>query len=116
MTTSAIRRGDIYLVSLDPVIGSEEGKTRPCVIIQNNIANTNSPVTIIACVTSKPRKKKYPQDVYVSATETGLDRDSIVLLNQIRTVDKRRLIRKIGTIPHYKLQAIDEALRISLHL
>lgn len=104
------------MVSLEPVIGSETGKTRPCVVIQNDIGNTYSPVTIVACITSKTRKKRYPVNVHVSAADTGLTQDSIVLLNQIRTVDKRRLIKKIGRIPASKMHEIDQALKISLDL
>ena len=118
LTIQVIRRGDIFRVTLDPVKGSEQGKTRPCVVIQNNIGNDRSPVTIIACITSaKGGEKNYPFTVPIRASKaTGLDVDSIVLLNQIRTVDKGRLIRKIGQIPKTKMQEVDQALMISLAL
>jgi len=114
LATNVVRRGDIFLVSLDPVRGSEQGKTRPCVVIQNDVGNDHSPVTIIACITSNLGRKEYPTNVCISAHETGLDCDSVVLLNQIRTVDKTRLLRRIGRVPDYKLIEIDEALKISL--
>lgn len=104
------------MVQLDPVRGSEQGKTRPCVVIQNDVGNEHSPVTIIACMTSNVGRKEYPTNVYTSALETGLNCDSVVLLNQIRTVDKTRLRRKIGEIPESKMLEIDEALKISLGL
>lgn len=104
------------MVNLDPVKGSEQGKTRPSVVIQNDIGNDSSPVTIIACITSKPKSKLYPTNVHISAQETGLQCDSIVLLNQIRTVDKTRLIKKIGIVPNDKMLEINEALKISLGL
>jgi mRNA interferase MazF len=113
---NVISRGDIYFVKLDPVEGAEIGKTRPCVIIQNDVGNANSPVTIIACITSTLRDKKYPHDVDVTARETGLPYDSRVLLNQIRTISKTRLGDKMGTIPDYRMREIDQALRVSLDL
>lgn len=116
MTKIAICRGDIFLVSLDPVKGSEQGKTRPCVVIQNDLGNQFSPVTIIACITSKIDRKAYPTNVFITAKETGLDHDSIVVLNQIRTVDKSRLIKKLGSIPEAKMLEVDAALKISLDL
>ncbi len=116
MTKNAIRRGDIFLVDLDPVKGSEQGKTRPCVVIQNDLGNQYSPVTIIACITSKLNRRVYPTNVFVAAKETGLDYDSLVILNQIRTVDKRRLIKKLGSIPEAKMLEVDAALKISLGL
>jgi mRNA interferase MazF len=109
-------RGDIYEVDLDPVKGSEQGKKRPCVIIQNDFGNTYSPVTIVACITSKLDRRRYPTNVFVTAEETGLRYDSLVLLNQIRTVDKTRLTTKKGIIPPSKMLEIDAALKISLAL
>ena len=105
-----MRRGEIYLVDLEPVKGSEQGKTRPCVIIQNDYGNTHSPVTIIACITSNLDRRGYPTNVFIATRETGLDFDSVVLLNQIRTVDKTRLKRKIGEISPAKMLEVDEAL------
>jgi mRNA interferase MazF len=102
LTKSAICRGDVFLVNLDPVIGSEQGKTRPCVIIQNDLGNEYSPVTIIACITSTMSRKAFPTNVFI--------------LNQVRTVDKTRLIRKLGSVPQIKMLEVDVALRISLNL
>ena len=109
-------RGDIFLVDLNPVKGSEQGGTRPCVIIQNNLGNKHSSVTIIACITSNLARKDYPTNVFVSAKEAGLDYDSLVMLNQIRTVDQTRLIKKLGVIPEAKMLEVDIALTISLDL
>jgi mRNA interferase MazF len=111
-----ICRGDIFRVCLDPVVGSEQGKTRPCVVIQNDLGNKNSPVTIIACITSNLTRKDRPDNVFVTAKETGLVCDSLVMLNQIRTVDKTRLIKKLGVIPEAKMLEVDIALTISLDL
>ena len=111
-----INRGDIFLVPLDPVVGAETSKTRPCVIIQNDIGNATSPVTIVACITGNISRRKYPTNVFITAVETGLDKDSVVLCNQIRTVDKARLGRKIGEVPEPKMLQIDSALRVSLDI
>jgi len=101
---------------LNPIKGSEQGGTRPCVIIQNNLGNKHSSVTIIACITSSNLEhKNYPTNVFVTAKETGLDHDSIVMLNQLRTNAKTRLIKKIGTISETKMLEIDLALKISLY-
>ena len=116
LTKNAICRGDIFLVDLDPVLGSEQGKTRPCVIIQNDLGNQYSPVTIIACITSTVSRRAYPTNVFVTAKETGLDHDSVVILNHIRSVDKTRLIKKLGAVPQAKMLEVDAALRISLNL
>jgi mRNA interferase MazF len=112
----AMRRGDIFWADLDPVRGSEQGKIRPVLIIQNDVGNENSPVTIIACITSNLARKGYPTNVFISANETGLTSDSVVLLNQIRTVDKTRLTRKIGHVPDHRMLEVDEALKISIDL
>jgi mRNA interferase MazF len=113
---NAMRRGDIFWANLDPVKGSEQGKTRPVLIIQNNIGNENSPVTIIACITTNLKRKDYPTNVFISAKETGLTSDSVILLNQIRTVDKTRLTRKVGHVPDYRMREVNEALKISLDI
>ena len=92
---SKIRRGDIYYADLSPVVGSEQGGLRPVLIIQNNIGNRFSPTVIIAAITSKISKPKIQTHVAVSKSKNGLEKDSVVLLEQIRTIDKRRLQRKI---------------------
>ncbi|MBI2583916.1 MAG: type II toxin-antitoxin system PemK/MazF family toxin [Candidatus Aenigmarchaeota archaeon] len=109
-----IRRGDIFLVNLDPVIGSEQGKTRPAVVIQNDIGNRYSPVTIVAAMTSRIFEKEFPTNVFVPKEESGLSEDSTILLNQIRTVDTKRLVRKIGRLSRKKMKEVDEAIKISL--
>jgi mRNA interferase MazF len=112
----AIRRGDIFSVILDPTVGKEIAKTRPCVIIQNDIGNKYSPVTIVACITSNLKRAGYPTSVFIAASETELSLDSVILLNQIRTVDKIRLEQKIGRVPPYKMKEVDEAIELSLDL
>ncbi len=110
------RRGDVWLADLDPVIGSEQGKTRPVVIIQNDVANEYSPVVIVAAVTTALGPKQYPTEVRVRAPEGGLKKDSAVLLNQIRTIDKRRMIERWGTLGPETIKRLDEALKVSLGL
>ncbi len=110
-----IRRGEIYLVDFGQTVGSEIRKTRPAVIIQNDVGNRYSPLTIVAPVTSrKLGQKKYPTEVWIDANESGLDRDSKVLLNQIRTVDRARVSRRLGALSPDKMREVDEAIRISL--
>lgn len=109
-------RGSVWLANLVPVIGSEQGKTRPVVIIQNDVANEYSPVVIVAAISTALDAKEYPTEVRVSAPEGGLKRDSVILLNQIRTVDKRRLTERWGKLERETMERVDEALRISLGL
>lgn len=112
-----IIRGDLVYVNLELIIGSEAGKKRPCVIIQNNIGNKYSPVTIVAIITSqKEISKKYPVDVWIDKGEGELNYASIVQCDQIRTIDKRRIIKKIGHLSDSVIQEIDEAIKISLEL
>ena len=113
---TAVRRGDIFWADLDPVKGSEQGKTRPVLIIQNDVGNERSPVTIIACITSNLTRKDYPTNVCILVKDTRLESDSVVLLNQIRTIDKTRLKSKTGQVPVHKMLEVDEALKISLNL
>lgn len=110
------RRGDVWLANLDPVIGSEQGKTRPVVIIQNDVANEYSPVVIVAAITAVVGPKEYPTEVRVGAQEGGLKKDSVILLNQIRTIDKRRLIERWGRLTEETIRKLDDALKISLGL
>jgi len=116
LTKTAIHRGDIFWADLDPVQGSEQGKTRPVLIIQNNLANERSPTTIVACITSNLARKDFPTNVCILAKETGLASDSVVLLNQMRAIDKTRLKSKIGHVPPHRMLEVDEAIRISLDL
>lgn len=108
------RRGDIYLINFDPTIGHEIKKTRPALVIQNDIANQYSPITIVAAITSKLSSLPYPTEVNISANDSGLPLDSSVLLNQIRSVDHRRLIKRIGRVSTGIMQQVDQAIQISL--
>jgi len=110
-----IKRGYIILVNLDPVIGREQGKIRPALIIQNDIGNKYSPTTIIAPITSKVFSKEFPTNVQVTR-DSGLDCDSTILLNQIRTIDKARIIRKIGKLNANLMRKVDLAIKVSLDL
>jgi mRNA interferase MazF len=112
------RRGDIILVDLEPVRGSEQGRVRPCIIVQNDIANKFSPVTNIIPVTdAKNVKKWYPCLVNLKKDESGLEKDSVAQCNQIRTIDaERRIIKQIGHISGQKMKEIDRALKIQLAL
>ena len=92
------KRGDVYLVSFDPTRGAEIRKTRPALILQNDIANEHSDVTIVAAITSQFDDRLYPTEVLIKATEGGLASNSVALLNQIRSIDKRRLIKRLGLI------------------
>jgi len=111
------RRGEIYLVEFDPARGHEIQKTRPAIIIQNDLGNRYSPVTIVAAITSKLSAKPYPVEVIVSPTKgNGLSMRSAVELSQLRSVDRERLVRRLGTLDAPTLRKVDEALRISLGL
>ncbi|HHY75313.1 MAG TPA: type II toxin-antitoxin system PemK/MazF family toxin [Firmicutes bacterium] len=109
-------RGDIYFADLSPVIGSEQGGFRPVLIIQNDIGNKYSPTVIIAAITSQIQKARLPTHVELSSRDSGLDRDSVVLLEQLRTIDKRRLKRRVSRISDDLMRKVDEALAISLGL
>ncbi|EYE88854.1 growth inhibitor PemK [Fervidicella metallireducens AeB] len=111
-----VKRGDIFYADLSPVIGSEQGGIRPVLIIQNDIGNKYSPTVIIAAITSQINKAKLPTHVEISSEEYGLNKDSVILLEQIRTIDKRRLKDKIGHINNELMLAVDEALMISIGL
>ena len=110
------RRGAVYLVDFDPVRGSELGKTRPAVVLQNDIANRWSSVTIVAGITSKVGAKLYPSEVLLKAGEGGLTVDSCVQLNQVRTVDKTRLVRRLGSLTPSTVQLVERALKVSFGL
>jgi len=110
------RRGDVYLVNFDPTIGAEVKKTRPAVVIQNDIGNRWSPITIVAAMTSRFEEPLYPTEVLVKASEGGLAVDSVVLLNQLRSVDKARLVRRLGALKSQTVREVDRALLLSLGL
>jgi mRNA interferase MazF len=109
-----VKRGDIYYADLSPVIGSEQGGVRPVLIIQNDIGNKYSPTVIITAITSQINKAKLPTHVEISSEEYGLNKDSVILLEQIRTIDKRRLKDRIGHINDELMVQVDQALMISL--
>lgn len=111
-----IKRGDIALVNLEPIKGSEQGGIRPCLIIQNNQGNKYSPLTIIAPLTSKVFTKEFPTNVFILKEDSGLNKDSTILLNQIRTIDKSRITKKISTLSIEIMNKADLAIRISLAL
>ena len=116
MTTMLVKRGDIFYADLSPVIGSEQGGIRPVIIMQNDIGNRYSPTVIVAAITSQINKAKLPTHVEISSEEYGLNRDSVVLLEQIRTLDKRRLKEKIGHMTDSDMEKVNKALLISLSL
>ena len=109
-----IKRGDIFLANLEPTKGSEQGGIRPILIIQNDISNKHSPVTIISAITSKIFEKEYSTNIFISKDESGLDKDSTIMLNQIRTIDNSRLIRKIGSLDNFTMNKVDRSIKVSL--
>ena len=111
-----LRRGEVVLVNFDPTVGSEIKKTRPALILQNDIANRHSPVTIVAVISSQIDATVYPTEVLVLPPEGGMGKPSLVLLNQIRTIDKQRVIKKLGKLKPIAMAKIDAALQISLGL
>jgi len=110
------RRGDIYLVSFDPAVGTEIQKTRPALVIQNDIGNQYSPITVVAAITSKFDLPPYPTEVVMESKESGLSRTSAVLLNQIRSVDRQRLIKRMGKASPEVMGRVARAIQISLGL
>ncbi|APC42178.1 MULTISPECIES: type II toxin-antitoxin system PemK/MazF family toxin [Clostridium] len=114
--TTIVKRGDIFYADLSPVVGSEQGGIRPVIILQNDIGNKYSPTIIIAAITSQINKAKLPTHVEISSEEYGLNKDSVVLLEQIRTLDKKRLKEKIGHMTDGDMKKVDTALLISVGL
>ncbi len=111
-----VKRGEVYFADLNPVVGSEQGGQRPILIVQNDVGNRYSPTVICAAITAKISKAKLPTHVEVPKDEVGLLKDSVILLEQIRTIDKRRLIQKIGALPSELMNDVDRGLMISLGL
>ena len=109
-----IKRGELFYANLSPVVGSEQGGLCPVLIVQNDIGNKYSPTVIVAAITSKINKAKIPTHIELSATTYGLEKDSVVLLEQIRTLDKSRLEKKIGALDYKTMQNVNQALLISL--
>lgn len=111
-----VKRGDVYFADLSPVVGSEQGGVRPVLIIQNDIGNRFSPTVIVAAITAQIQKAKLPTHVEIDAKRYGFERDSVILLEQIRTIDKQRLTDKITHLDEEMMDKVDEALQISLGL
>ena len=111
-----IKRGEIYYADLSPVIGSEQGGVRPVLIVQNNVGNKFSPTVIAAAITSQKSKANLPTHIKVDAAGCGLSKDSIVLLEQVRTIDKTRLKEKMGTLDAPSMNMVDKAISISFGL
>lgn len=109
-----VKRGELYYADLSPVVGSEQGGVRPVLIVQNNVGNKYSPTIIAAAVTSQLGKAKLPTHIELPAGKFGLPKDSVVLLEQIRTLDKKRLKEKIGELPINMMTKVNEALLVSL--
>ena len=111
-----VKRGDIYYADLSPVVCSEQGGVRPVLIVQNDIGNKYSPTVIAAAITSQKTKSNLPTHIELPARSTGLQKDSIVLLEQIRTIDKHRLKEKMGKLDDHSMEMVDEAIGISFGL
>ncbi len=113
---ASVKRGDIFYADLSPVVGSEQGGTRPVLIVQNDTGNRHSPTVIAAAITSKINKNRLPTHIEVDARNYGLARDSIILLEQIRTLDKRRLKERMGHLDREAMDRVDRAISISFGL
>ena len=110
------KRSELYLVNFDPTIGAEIKKTRPALILQNDVSNEHSPITLVAAITSKFTEPLYPTEVLIRVPEGALNVDSVVLLNQIRSIDKQRLIKRLGILHPEAIAQVDRAIQISLGL
>ncbi len=111
-----VKRGEVYFADLSPVVGSEQGGQRPVLVIQNDVGNRYSPTVIVAAITAKISKAKLPTHVEIHKEDVGLIKDSVVLLEQVRTIDKKRLIQKLGTLSPELMEQVDIALSISMGL
>ena len=111
-----VKRGEIYYADLSPVVGSEQGGMRPVLIVQNDVGNRHSPTVIAAAITSQQNKARLPTHIEISARSYGLSKDSVVLLEQVRTLDKRRLREKMGSLDEQVMQRVDHAIAVSFGL
>ncbi|MBW5447118.1 PemK family transcriptional regulator [Cohnella sp. CFH 77786] len=111
-----VKRGDVFYADLSPVVGSEQGGVRPVLVIQNDIGNRFSPTVIVAAITAQIQKAKLPTHVEIEAKTHGMEKDSVILLEQIRTIDKQRLTDKITHLEEETMRKVDEALQISVGL
>jgi len=113
---NTVKRGDIYYADLSPVVGSEQGGTRPVLIVQNDTGNRHSPTVIAAAITSQINKAKLPTHIELSGQSCGLSRDSVILLEQIRTIDKKRLKERMGKLDAEVMDKVDSAIAVSFGL
>ena len=113
---SMVKRGEIYYADLSPVVGSEQGGVRPVLIVQNDTGNRHSPTVIAAAITSQLGKANLPTHIRLDSRTTGLSRDSVILLEQIRTLDKSRLRERMGRLDESTMSAVDSALSVSFGL
>jgi mRNA interferase MazF len=113
---TTVKRGDIFYADLSPVVGSEQGGVRPVLIVQNDTGNRHSPTVIAAAITSQQGKAKLPTHIEVTAERSGLPRDSVILLEQIRTLDKRRLRERMGRADRSVMEQVDDAIAVSFGL
>lgn len=111
-----VKRGDIFYADLSPVVGSEQGGTRPVLVVQNDVGNKYSPTVIAAAITSRINKAKLPTHIEIDAERYGLNKDSVILLEQVRTIDKKRLREKIGRLDEVQMIKVNDALSISFGL
>ena len=109
-----VKKGDLYFADLSPVVGSEQGGVRPVLVVQNDVGNKYSPTIIVAAVTSQTGKAKLPTHVQLNANQGGLSKDSVVLLEQLRTIDKQRLKERIGALNENQIPDVEKALSVSL--
>ena len=113
---SIVRRGDIFYADLSPVVGSEQGGTRPVLIVQNDTGNRHSPTVIAAAITSQTGKARLPTHINIAGGSVGLSKDSVILLEQVRTIDKRRLREHMGQLDDDHMELVNEAIAVSLGL
>lgn len=113
---TTVRRGDIFYADLSPVVGSEQGGTRPVLIVQNDTGNKHSPTVIAAAITSQTGKARLPTHINIAGGSVGLSKDSVILLEQIRTIDKRRLREHMGRLDDDHMQLVDTAIAVSFGL
>lgn len=111
-----VKRGDIFYADLSPVVGSEQGGIRPVLVVQNDVGNKYSPTVIAAAITSRINKAKLPTHIEIEAAQYGLQKDSVVLLEQIRTIDKKRLREKIGRLDEIQMVKVNDAISVSFGL
>ena len=116
MSEASVKRGDIFYADLSPVVGSEQGGTRPVLIVQNDTGNRHSPTVIAAAITSQTGKARLPTHINIAGGSVGLSKDSIILLEQIRTIDKQRLKEKVCRLDDTMMKQVDQSLLISLGL